>query len=81
MNLLLDGLQALPKSNEEYVARTRGELEQLVRFFRGLHIIELTDGTEPWKHAQISAHLCRRDACQTGRFFRIHQTCAFKRRR
>lgn len=26
MGLILDGLQALPKSNEKYVARTRGEL-------------------------------------------------------
>lgn len=39
--LVLDGLQALPKSNEDYVARTRGELEQLVRFFRNLHMNEL----------------------------------------
>jgi len=27
MGFVLDGLQALPKSNEEYVARTQGELE------------------------------------------------------
>jgi hypothetical protein len=41
IGLVLDGLQALPKSNESYVARTRGELEQLVRFFRKLHRNEL----------------------------------------
>ena len=46
MGPVLDGLQALPKSNEEYVARTRGELERLVRFFRSLHKHELKRGNE-----------------------------------
>ncbi|GAB7328558.1 hypothetical protein MBLNU13_g00512t1 [Cladosporium sp. NU13] len=46
MGLVPDGIQALPKSNEEYVARTRGELEQLVHFIRGLHRNALKQGTE-----------------------------------
>lgn len=41
MGLILDRLKALPKSSEKYVARTRGELEQLVGFFRNLHMNEL----------------------------------------
>ena len=49
MSLVLDGLQALPNSNEEYVARAQGELEQLVRFFRSLHNHELERGNESMK--------------------------------
>lgn len=41
LGLALDGLQALPMSKEEYVARTRGELEHLVRFFCNLDRSEL----------------------------------------
>ena len=41
MLMLINYLAALPLSHEEYVARTRGELEQIVRYLRGLHVHEL----------------------------------------
>jgi hypothetical protein len=41
MLIILDGLAALPLSNEEYIARTRGELERPVPYLRRLHMHEL----------------------------------------
>jgi hypothetical protein len=54
LDLILDGLQALPKSKEEYFVQTRGEIEQLVRFFSNLHRNELKSDVRSMKRVVVS---------------------------